>query len=92
MLRHASIEAPLDAATIAGLAEPFAELAADAREELAAQGVPAADVALERRLLVKVAGSDTSLRIAWDESSSAADANGRVSLRARAIFRLSTEL
>ncbi len=72
VLRHASIEAPLDAPTTPVLAERFRELAADACGALATQGVPAADVALERRLLVKVAGSDTSLRVAWDESCSAA--------------------
>jgi 5-oxoprolinase (ATP-hydrolysing) len=71
VLRHASIEAPLDAATVAAMIHRFDELSADACEALVAQGVEEADIALERRLLIKVAGADTSLRVAWSDTSGA---------------------
>ena len=73
VLRQASVEAPLDAALAATLAARFEPLARDgAREALREQGADAATASrLEHRLLVKVAGADTALPVAWRAASSA---------------------
>src|SRR5262245_35763136 len=81
VLRQASVETQLDAALAATLAARFEPLAAAALSALREQGADEARVAamaggvqelqeriparLERRVLIKVAGSDTALPVAW---------------------------
>ena len=67
VLRQASVEAALDDALAAALAARFEPLTAGALEALREQGADAARVQLERRVLVKVAGADTALPVAWLE-------------------------
>ena len=65
VLRQASVEAALDDALAATLAARFEPLATAAIAALREQGADAARVRLERRALVKVAGADTALPVAW---------------------------
>lgn len=67
VLRHASVEERLDDALAAALAMRFEPLAAAALEALRDQGADAARVRFERRVLAKVAGSDTALPVPWLE-------------------------
>jgi 5-oxoprolinase (ATP-hydrolysing) len=73
VLRQASIEAKLDAELAAGLAGRFEPLAAAAIAALREQGADAGRVQLERRALVKVAGADTALPVAWHQGLAAAE-------------------
>jgi 5-oxoprolinase (ATP-hydrolysing) len=63
VLKQRSVEAPLDAARLAALPAAFAELAAAATDALRAQGVSAERVALKRRALLRLEGSDASLPV-----------------------------
>jgi 5-oxoprolinase (ATP-hydrolysing) len=88
VLRQASVEAALDEGLAVTLAARFELLAAAALEALREQGADAARVVamdgvqelqeriparLERRVLVKVAGADTALAVAWHEPGAAAE-------------------
>ena len=72
--RQASFGESLDAAD-SGLASRLAELEADCRAELLAQGVQADELDTAHRLLIRVPGSDSSLDIAWagDKEQAAAE-------------------
>jgi len=59
------IEAPLEAATPAQLDAAFIELEREARATLLAQGVSAEQLRYERRLKLKVEGSDATLGVPW---------------------------
>jgi 5-oxoprolinase (ATP-hydrolysing) len=63
VLRQRAIERPLDAALIGALESAAAELAAEARAELCAQYVEEARIAIEPRVHVRYAGTDTSLEV-----------------------------
>ncbi len=65
MLRQASVEAPLDDAVASTLAGRFDALASHALDAFREQGADPRRVRLERRLLLKAAGADTSLAVAW---------------------------
>ncbi len=65
VLRQASVEAKLDDELAAALAARFEPLAAAAIAALRDQGADVERVQLERRALVKVAGADTALPVAW---------------------------
>jgi len=74
VLRQRSVEAPLDAAALAALPGAFAALAADAEHALRAQAIGAEEtVSLERRVLLKLDGSDTSLGLAWTADAALPD-------------------
>ena len=73
-LRERSVERPLDAAAQAPLAAELDALAAAARDELLAQGVAAERITVLRRLLLRYAGSDSSLAIDWATPAAMADA------------------
>jgi 5-oxoprolinase (ATP-hydrolysing) len=62
-LRQASIEAPFDAAVLAAIAEAAGRLGAEARDEVAAQGVAPAAIATHVRAHVRYAGTDTALEV-----------------------------
>ncbi len=96
VLRQASVEAPLDTRLTATLASRFERLAAEALAALREQGADAARVAamdgvqelqerallgLEHRLLVKVAGADTALPVAWNADAEPTE----LSLKFRAL-------
>jgi 5-oxoprolinase (ATP-hydrolysing) len=65
VLQQASIEEKLDDTAVATLGRRFEPLAAAALAALREQGADTALVRLERRALVKVAGADTALAVAW---------------------------
>jgi 5-oxoprolinase (ATP-hydrolysing) len=73
VLRQASVEAPLDATLAATLTERFDALAFGAIAALREQGADAAQVRLERRLLLKIAGADTALPVAWQAGAALAE-------------------
>jgi len=64
-MREKSVEAPLGPDGLARAAAILDELAGDAAEELAAQGVAQADAA--RRVHLKYQGTDTALIVPWGE-------------------------
>jgi 5-oxoprolinase (ATP-hydrolysing) len=71
VLRQASVEAALDDALAEALARAFEPLAAAALADLSGQGADTSRVRLERRALVKVAGADTALPVAWEPGARA---------------------
>ncbi|HEX2555675.1 MAG TPA: hydantoinase B/oxoprolinase family protein [Microvirga sp.] len=62
-LRQASIEAPFDAAVLGAIGDAAQRLGAEARDEVAAQGVAPADIATHVRAHVRYAGTDTALEV-----------------------------
>jgi 5-oxoprolinase (ATP-hydrolysing) len=64
-MRQAALEQRLDAACLAALDGVFERLARDAAGELRAQGIGDARIRLERRLRLKLTGSDTALLVPW---------------------------
>ena len=62
-LRQRAVEAKLDEAALASLSSTFRALEADAREDVARQGIPAERVACRRTLHVKVEGTDTTIEV-----------------------------
>ncbi|MCL4799740.1 MAG: 5-oxoprolinase, partial [Burkholderiales bacterium] len=60
-LREQTVEAPLDEAALAPIGRALDGLAAAARDEVVAQGVPAARVRVVRRVHLKYDGTDTAL-------------------------------
>ena len=73
VLRERSLERELAAALADGEAERgLAELSAAARDELRRQGVTAAEIEVEQRVLLRYAGSDRPLAVAWPTSAAPA--------------------
>jgi 5-oxoprolinase (ATP-hydrolysing) len=72
-LRQKSLEEPLSATLLASLAAHFAALRAAACDALQDQAAAADAPRFEARLLVKIAGSDTALPLAWHEHATAAE-------------------
>ncbi len=70
VVRQQSVEAPLDSAVMASLPQRFAQLADSAIVELREQASDPAAVRLERRVRVKVSGSDTAIAVAWRPDTS----------------------
>ncbi len=66
VVRQESVEAPLEDALLPQLARRFGALRAAALAELRAQGDGSERATLERRVRLKVAGTDTSLGVAFD--------------------------
>jgi 5-oxoprolinase (ATP-hydrolysing) len=60
-MREASVELPLDEAGLAAAEARLAELGDAARDELASQGVPPAQVELRRQVHLRYQGTDTAL-------------------------------
>jgi 5-oxoprolinase (ATP-hydrolysing) len=73
VLRQASVEAPLDETVAGTLAARFDALATGALDAFREQGTDAKQVRLERRLLLKVAGADTALPVAWHAAATVAE-------------------
>ena len=71
-MRQQAIEQPLAAAVLTALEDNFVELQHAAAAELAEQGVAASQMSFERRLLIKIAGSDTTLAVRADNEPDAA--------------------
>ncbi len=63
-LRQRALEAPLEDALLPKLEATIAELAAEARAELARQSLPADRIATEARVHIRYSGTDTPLEIA----------------------------
>jgi 5-oxoprolinase (ATP-hydrolysing) len=71
-LRRKSVETRLDDGALAALATQFDALASEARAALDAQGVGSGQVAVERRVALKIDGTDAALPARYDPASSAA--------------------
>ncbi len=67
-LRAQTMETELDAAILATLDAEFETLAQQLRVELLSQGVSETQLRFERRLKIKVAGSDTALAVPWSSA------------------------
>jgi 5-oxoprolinase (ATP-hydrolysing) len=63
VIKECAVETAVDDAAVAAA---LADLEADARASLVAQGVPEDKIAVQRRLRVRYAGTDTALAIAYD--------------------------
>ena len=63
VMKQRAVEAVLDGRSLADLATPFAELVSEARDALLSQGVPAADISIERRVALKYEGTDSTLQL-----------------------------
>ncbi len=68
-LRQRAIEAPLSAAALADAEPVFDELARVARDEVAAQGIAVAAIAVKRSLHLKYDGTDTTLEIGFNDAT-----------------------
>jgi 5-oxoprolinase (ATP-hydrolysing) len=73
-LRQRAVEAPLSAAALAEAEPVFDDLARVARDEVAAQGIAAAAIAVKRSLHLKYDGTDTTLEIGFGADSAAGPA------------------
>ncbi|HVS22579.1 MAG TPA: hydantoinase B/oxoprolinase family protein [Gammaproteobacteria bacterium] len=73
VLRRRSVEAPLAEALLRSLERDFAALADEARVALATQGADAGSATLERRLAVRIAGTDTPLPVRFTSDTTIAD-------------------
>jgi 5-oxoprolinase (ATP-hydrolysing) len=62
-MREASIECPLDEAGLTEAAARLEALATAAADELRGQGVPAADITVQRQVHVRYQGTDTALAV-----------------------------
>jgi 5-oxoprolinase (ATP-hydrolysing) len=69
VMKQRAVEAVLDDRALADLATPFATLVAEARDALLAQGVPAADITIERRVALKYEGTDSTLQLAIENDA-----------------------
>jgi len=67
-LRQRAVEQQLDATLIGVLEKEFLDLETASIEELTEQGIAPAHIEFQRRLMLKLAGSDTALRIPWSNS------------------------
>jgi 5-oxoprolinase (ATP-hydrolysing) len=63
VMKQRAIEAVLDDRALAGLRAPFGELVSEARDALLMQGVPEADISIERRVALKYQGTDSTLQL-----------------------------
>lgn len=63
---HKSVQKPLSTDIILELEKSFAHLSDDAHEKLLAQGAANTNIKLERLVMIRYNGSDTSLPIAFD--------------------------
>ena len=63
VMKQRAIEAVLDDRALAGLTAPFGELVSEARDALLMQGVPEADISIERRVALKYEGTDSTLQL-----------------------------
>jgi 5-oxoprolinase (ATP-hydrolysing) len=67
VMREQSVEAPLDPSTMDRVGELAGELAAVARDALAAEGVPEASTRVSTRVHLRYDGTDTALAVDLDE-------------------------
>jgi 5-oxoprolinase (ATP-hydrolysing) len=67
-LHTTALERNLEASSLVDIAEAFARLEVDGRAALRAQGASASSVTLERRINLKIAGSDSTLTLPWHEN------------------------
>ncbi len=74
-LRQCTVEKPLTHACLGLLAREFAKLELEAGDELCKQGIKAELIEYQRRVLLKVKGSDTALKVPWSESPDAMTAS-----------------
>ena len=72
--REQSVEAPLNAESLAGLDALRARLSAAARSEVAAQGVEPADIAVSAWAHLRYDGTDTALPVALGEAAAMREA------------------
>ena len=70
-LRSHTVEAELDANSLARLDPDFVSLEQEMRDELLAQGIDEKHLRFERRLKIKTSGSDTTLAVPWSSSEEA---------------------
>ena len=87
-MRQQTVEAPLDDSVLARLSAPFAQLADEARAELAAQGFPPADIEIECALLLKYADTDSTLTLPMSNSAAALSAEFLAQYRTRYGFHV----
>ncbi|HUH84910.1 MAG TPA: hydantoinase B/oxoprolinase family protein [Stellaceae bacterium] len=69
-LKEQAVEARLEAGAMAGLAAVLDRLAAEGTAEMAAQGIAAEQISVQRKAHVKYDGTDTSLEVAYGDLSS----------------------
>ena len=69
VMKQRAVEAVLDDLALADLQAPFATLVSDARESLLVQGVPEADISIERRVALKYEGTDSTLQLPMSASA-----------------------
>ncbi len=69
-LRARTIETPLNADTCSQIEVAFKELEKETRDDLLAQGVSETQLQFERRLKIKIEGSDTPLGVRWSRAES----------------------
>lgn len=68
-LRYHAVEADLAEECMPGLRHQLQAMQQQAVENLQAQGVPEQRIRFERRVLLKVTGSDTTLKLTWQTSA-----------------------
>ena len=68
-LQQRSVEQPLSDDLLPELESTYAELEAANADQLARQGVDPARLCFVRRLMIKVAGSDTPLAVTWQDGT-----------------------
>ncbi|MDT7837155.1 hydantoinase B/oxoprolinase family protein [Aquabacterium sp. OR-4] len=68
-MREASVERPLDADGLAAARAQLVQLGEAACAEVAGQGVPAARIRLQQRLLLRYQGTDTALAVPLHEAT-----------------------
>jgi 5-oxoprolinase (ATP-hydrolysing) len=76
-LRQCAVEKPLSPACLELLDREFAKLELDAGEELRKQDIEAELIEFQRRVLLKVKGSDTTLKVPWSDSTDLMSADFR---------------
>ena len=69
VMQQQAVEATLDDAALANLAEPFATVGQKARSQLLEQGAGFADIRLIPRVLLKYEGTDSTLQLTLDGRS-----------------------
>jgi 5-oxoprolinase (ATP-hydrolysing) len=63
VIKQRAVEGILDDRALADLAPHFAALVSEARDALLTQGVPEADISIERRVSLKYEGTDSTLQL-----------------------------
>ncbi len=74
-LRQLAIDKLLVETSADSIVRSFEDLELDAGEDLRKQGISAADIEFRRHVLLKIEGSDTTLKVSWHKSADAMSAS-----------------